>query len=414
MNPLRRLDRRWAALARALEKPWFVTPEWLRPVRAAFDAGDRAQLETLVFGWGSAVAAHAIERGVGIVEIRGPLVQGFWDDYGDIARAVEEHARDPRVHAILLDIDSPGGVACGELWELAAEIRGVRERKRVVALANEQATSAAYVIAGAAREVYAAGPIAVTGSLGAIHTHVERSGWLKREGYGVSEIASGKHKTDLSQNKPLNADGLATIERIVEAAAGQLFDAVALGRGLARESIRAQEAAIFVGADALEPGLIDGVRTRRDLIDELANDSAGSIARGAFTRAGVASGGRTGASAELLAPRPLPDPIAAARLAGAEAMHDRAHEINTLCTFAGCPELAGDFIQDAKMTPKAVSDLLVRRRADESEAAAPEIDGRHTGWPRSTSVASSFPRESDADAIYERWNADARGARVGG
>lgn len=434
-------DSRMSALGSDLELPWLAEKSWHAKLATAYLHRDRVRLEQLVFGWGSAVSECSVENGVGVISISGPMVEGrYWTDYTDVRTAVDEYARDRSVHAILLAIDSPGGQAVPALHELASRIREVRAEKPVIALANAQATSAAYVIASAASEVYAAGPSATIGSLGAVITHFEESGWLARVGIGITEIASGKHKTDLSPNKPLNADGRAFLERLVEVAFVELIASVTAGRSITEAEIREQEAAIYLGAEAVEAKLADGVRTRAEIIDDLVARRQRSI----FGSLGGPQGAAGAAAAATLATQPAaedtgmsqdqgtPSPAPSAPGAGAPAQAaaaptpaaapanvveldaaraeteriqlERAHEINSMCKLAGCPDRAGDFIADPKMTAKAVSDLLVREKAD---ASAREVDGHHAR-------AQGTQRQIDTQAIYKRWNADARGASLGG
>ena len=395
------IDRRHAELGRALERPWLVDPAWLRDVEAAFHRGDHRRIEALVFGWGSAVHGVSIEGDVGVIEIRGPLLQGsVWRDYSDIEAALAQHLAEPGVRSILLDIDSPGGDAVPELYELAAAIRAAGVTKPVTALANGQATSAAYVIASGASKVYAAGRSAVLGSLGAIILHREQSGWLKKQGLGVTEIASGKHKTDLSPNKPLNADGRATLQAIVNVAFDELIEAVTAGRSISAAEIRAQEAAIYLAEGAIAAKLADGIRSRVDLVGELAQSTQSA---GTGARAQASSGAKA---------KPAPaDVIQLARAEGLDAAQERIHQINTYCYMAGCPERAGKYMSDPEMSAEKVRNVLCQEFIyDVAEEqfeidAHPPVNGRF--HPERTHIS-----DAEVDAIYERWNADERGASL--
>jgi len=396
-----------------------LSPEWLRQLRDAFSIRDRATLQALRFGWLSAVQACDVEQGVGIIEIRGVLLEGSWiHDYTDIREAVDELAANPAVHSILLDIDSPGGDVHAEQFALADRIREVRAVKPVWAIANEQATSAAYVIAAQASKIFAANAnTAILGSLGVIATHTDWSKYDERVGITTTEVVTGRHKNELSPNRPLSKEGRATLERLVEGAFVELIAAVSAGRkGLTDEKIRAQEAAIYLGGEAQEQGLADGVALREELVERLVTKAQG---QGVIVPAATAATGTEREPAEQEATsmadptNPTPDtpatpgaqPAAAApggatvvdineaRQSGATAERARSTEIQDLCRLAGLPERAAEWVA------QGTSVVDVRRALLEARASAsgPEIDGHPP--------AGASARKIDTQAVYKSWNA---------
>jgi len=206
---------------------------------------------------------------VAVVPIRGSLFRGtFFDDYDEIGAEFQGAVEDPNVAAIVLDVDSPGGEVAGML-DLANTIHAARGSKPIIAVANDQATSAAYALASSADQVYVS-PTATVGSIGVVALHVDGSQANAKAGVQITEIASGSKKTALSPNQPLSKLGRSMLENAVNSAAGEFFDLVARNRGLDRETVEAQEAGIYFGADAVEAGLADGVRSRSQVIRELA------------------------------------------------------------------------------------------------------------------------------------------------
>ncbi len=407
---------------RLLDEPVVaLSPEWLRQVRDAFAIRDRAALQAIRFGWSSAVqACEVLEGGVGVIEIRGALLQGSWcKDYTDIRAAVDDLAANPAVHSIMLDIDSPGGDVHAEQFALADRIREVRAVKPVWAIANEQATSAAYVIAAQASKIFAAnGNTAILGSLGVIATHTDWSKYDERIGITTTEVVTGRHKNELSQNRPLSKDGRATLERLVEGAFVEVIDAISAGRkGLTDEKIRAQEAAIYLGGEAQEQGLVDGIALREELVERLVKKAQGS---GVFVPAATAtSGTRTEPAATEEASMADPtktmpaDPaqpgaqpaaaalggaqvvdINAARDGGINAERSRVTEIQDLCRLAGSPERAAGWIENGTSVAEVRRALLEAR----ASAAGDEIDGH-------APAVAAGGRKIDTSAIYAKWNA---------
>jgi capsid assembly protease len=404
---------RWRELREAratIGAPMAVEPQWLNEFVSVALSRDPTRLRALRFGWASAVQSCEVEQGVGIIAIRGVLLEGSWiRDYSDIAEAVNALAADASVHSILLDIDSPGGSVHGALFGLADRIREVRAEKPVWAIAEGQACSAAYVIAAQASKIYASNAnTSILGSLGVIAKHVDYSKWNEKQGFAITEIASGRHKTDLSEDKPLSKDGRATLERIVEGAFVELIDAVSAGRKvLTDEKIRAQEAAIYLGGEAQQNDLVDGIAARGDLVEKLVKKAQGQgvlILPGAAAPGSNADDGSAEEEATMAdptnqpgagAPAPTPDPAAAAAAAapapGAQVIDldaERARargegdaqraaltrDIGRLCNEGGVPNLTADLASEAGMTLDRARERIQAARV---AASGQEIRTQH-------------------------------------
>jgi ClpP class serine protease len=120
-------------------------------------------------------------------------------------RTVSEPLADSDVKAIVLDVDSPGGVISG-VAELAGELRGLRGgAKPIVAHADYLVASAAYWIASQADEIIAT-PSALVGSVGVYSMHVDQSGWLEQLGIKVTLVAEPAQKVEGNPFDPLGAD----------------------------------------------------------------------------------------------------------------------------------------------------------------------------------------------------------------
>ena len=91
-----------------------------------------------------------------------------------LTASIRRAIKDEDVSAIVLDIDSPGGVVPG-IPELAAEIRAAREKKPIVAVANSMAASAAYWLAASASEVVVT-PSGQVGSIGVFASKADSAG----------------------------------------------------------------------------------------------------------------------------------------------------------------------------------------------------------------------------------------------
>jgi signal peptide peptidase SppA len=212
--------------------------------------------------------------GIAVVPVHGSLVrrsmamdaQSGMTSYGDIASMLDEAARDPGVAGILLDIDSPGGEA-GGVFELSRKIRDINAIKPVWAVASDGAYSAAYAIASAASRVFVTETGGV-GSIGVIAMHVDQSARDAREGYRFTAISAGDLKNDLSPHEPINKAAMTRLQTEVDRLYGLFVDHVAAMRGLDVKAIRATEAGLFFGPDAVRSGLADALASPDQAVAE--------------------------------------------------------------------------------------------------------------------------------------------------
>ena len=180
----------------------------------------------------------------------------------ETGRELRTLAADESVGAIVLDMDTPGGMVEGTT-EFAAEVRRAREQKPVVAVANFVAASAGYWIAASATEVVAA-PSAKVGSIGVFALHDDRSKALEAEGVTRTVISAGKHKVEGNELGPLSDEARATAQALVDEAYGQFVADVATGRGVSVSAVRDGgfgEGRALSARKALEAGMVDRIET---------------------------------------------------------------------------------------------------------------------------------------------------------
>lgn len=191
----------------------------------------------------------------------------------DIRGMLRQAAADPQFSAIVLDIDSPGGGVAG-VTELAQEIRAARGAKRIVAVANTTAASAAYWLASQANQILVT-PSGQVGSIGVYAIHVDISRALDAEGVKVTIISAGDHKTDGNEFEPLTDDARTEMQKRVDSFDAQFVGDVAKGRGVPESKVRSDygQGAVLLAKDAVAAGLADGIGTLDDAL-RLANRPA--------------------------------------------------------------------------------------------------------------------------------------------
>ena len=271
---------------------------------------------------------------IAVVPVLGPLAKrgSFLDslfgfgNYEDVQARFDSALNDPSVDAILLEIDSPGGEAAGA-FDLADRIFAARGSKPVWAMANESAFSAAYAIGSAADKLFLTRTGGV-GSIGVLAAHVDQSGYDEKQGVKVTTIAAGARKNDFNAHEPLSEDAAGFLQAEVNRLYGLFVDTVARNKGMTPDAVRATEAGLFFGDDAVKAGLADGVGTFESTVQSLANTLTPKPRK----------------ETRMLDEKPPVD-LEAIRKEAAEALKTQHLEIIHACRLAGKPDKVADFIE---------------------------------------------------------------------
>ncbi|MDE5059975.1 S49 family peptidase [Wolbachia endosymbiont of Drosophila aff. chauvacae BK-2020] len=209
---------------------------------------------------------HAVRNSErGIIPIHGILTKKseVFDDvlgmtsYEKISEEIEEALIDKEVETIILDIDSPGGEVNG-LFDLSDFIYQARRKKRIVAIANDDAYSAAYAIASSAEKVLVTRTSGVR-SIGVIASHIDQSGFDEKQGIKYTTVFAGSRKNDLNPHEPITSESLESLKSEVNRLYGMLVELIARNRNLSVEAIKSTEAGLYFGEKAVEIGLADGI-----------------------------------------------------------------------------------------------------------------------------------------------------------
>lgn len=210
---------------------------------------------------------HVVD-GVAKIPVRGTVVHklGSVDPYSgmvgyDAVRLKLDAALvDPTVKAIWLDVDSNGGEVSG-CFTLADAIWNSSKRnggKRIWAMVNESAYSAAYALASQADRVIVPTTGGV-GSIGVILMHVSYEEFLKKEGIKVTFIYSGAHKKDGNAYEDIPEDVTARFQDLIDADRALFARLVARGRGMSIKAVLDTEAQTYHGHDSVASGLANVV-----------------------------------------------------------------------------------------------------------------------------------------------------------
>lgn len=328
------------ALELAASQPWLMLPDALDNLLTISDRmGDPLALATKRGERLEETRKVTLRGNVAVVPVIGPIFRYanlFTEISGatstqvlgsDIQRALD----DPKVKSIVLNIDSPGGVASG-INELAELIYQGRSRKRIVAYIGGIGASAAYWIASAAHEIII-DEASLAGSIGVVV-----------EAVIDDEKASGRTRYQIvSRNAPNKRPDLGTEEG--RAKLGETIDAlgeVFVGKVARNLNVTADKVpemgdhgGIRVGADAVKHGLAHRVGSLESLISELAKPAFNSLRTNTMTTVKTTADLRTALAAGTdpatieIAQADQPD-LSAIRTEAATAERERIKGINAL------------------------------------------------------------------------------------
>jgi len=243
------------------------------PVTVSFTFGaDPDRLEESVVaseGAGRDKVALIDVRGIIADAPRSGLLSSSASPVDQLTARLEKAKEDPRVKAVVLRLNSPGGTVAGSDVAYEEVRRFIEEsEKPVVASMGEMATSGAYYLALAADEIVAQ-PSTVTGSIGVIFPTVNVSEGLSRIGVKSRAVTSGPNKDLANPLEPVDETHYQILQGIVDAFYDDFRSLVVERREQLPEAHvdEATDGRVVTGTRAHELGLIDRLGGLRDAID---------------------------------------------------------------------------------------------------------------------------------------------------
>lgn len=176
--------------------------------------------------------------------------------YDEIQDAVEAALDDPKVKAVTLAINSPGGSVSG-IHAVSDAIDDLNDVKPVTAQVSGMAASAAYWIAAQAGAIYADRGSQV-GSIGVYAVVRDSSVAAAQAGIKVHVVSSAELKGSGVPGAPVTDAQLADVRRMISAMASDFIADVADGRGKSTaEILPSATGQLWMAAEAHARGLID-------------------------------------------------------------------------------------------------------------------------------------------------------------
>jgi len=203
--------------------------------------------------WGIKASIQSMEPAVGIIEIKGPIM-----DASETLDTINNYEKNNAVRAVIIRIDSPGG-KIGPSQEIYSRLLKLNRVKPVVTSMSSMAASGGYYIALASRCIYAL-PGTITGSIGVLIQFVDVSRGLNKLGINAETITGGKLKDAGSPFRPLTKSERTYFKAIIDDLHEQFMEVVSKRRKLPMKDVKnLADGRVFTGRQAKKLGLIDRI-----------------------------------------------------------------------------------------------------------------------------------------------------------
>lgn len=208
----------------------------------------------------------AVIRLSGVIGSMGPLRSGM--TLSGLAPQIERAFKIPRVKAVALAINSPGGSPVQSAL-ISQRIRDLSEEKQVpvIAFAEDVAASGGYWLACAGDEIFA-NESSIVGSIGVISAGFGFPELIKRFGVERRVHSAGERKAMLDPFREENPKDVARLKALHKDIHESFKDHVRTRRGVL---LKGSERSLFngdiwTGRQAVELGLIDGIGELRHVL----------------------------------------------------------------------------------------------------------------------------------------------------
>lgn len=218
---------------------------------------------------------------VALIPIKGIILSEKGSIFGQaiadsptIVRYIENADKNPKIKAIILEINSPGGSPVAT-EEIANALKKTNKTK--VAWIREIGTSGGYWIASSADTIVAS-RMSITGSIGVIASYVQFSGLLEDHNVTYERLVAGEYKDLGSPLKQLTMQERKLLQEQIDRLHTYFITTIAENRNLSEEKVRELATGMFyLGQEAKELGLIDiigGKEEAKEIIEKELNITA--------------------------------------------------------------------------------------------------------------------------------------------
>ena len=230
--------------------------------------------------YAKSISSKKSDNKIAVIYAEGNVVDGESEGFttavysDDIVAAFDKAAKDDKVKAIVLRVNSPGGSATAS-EAMTSAIMKAKAKKPVIVSMSDVAASAGYEISCNATKIVAQ-PTTATGSIGVFATVPEIGQFLSKHlGITSDTVMTNKNSTGIGILRPRSAAARATLQRNVEDFYVTFCQRVAKGRGMTVSAVDSiARGRVWTGLDALKIGLVDTLGGM-DLALKIAAEEAG-------------------------------------------------------------------------------------------------------------------------------------------
>jgi protease-4 len=188
---------------------------------------------------------------VGVVE-----VSGFISEAAFTVKGLEEYAEDDEIKAVVVRVETPGGVV-SPAQEIHDAVKRVAAIKPVICSFGPVAASGGYYLAAPATKIVS-NPGSITGSIGVILQFQQYTVLMDKLGLRFEAIKSGPFKDTGTPFRELKESERKVLQTVVDDIFDQFVTAISEGRGMEKERVlELADGRIYTGRQALEVGLVD-------------------------------------------------------------------------------------------------------------------------------------------------------------
>jgi protease IV len=184
-----------------------------------------------------------------------------------IIKALREAEKDPKVAAIVLRVDSPGGSAMASdlMWR---DITRIKAKKPIVASMGDIAASGGYYISMGCTKIFAE-PGTLTGSIGVVGGKLALKGLFDKVGLSTDSISRGKNNSWMSSDEPFSDSEREVLTRLMKDCYKQFTEKAAQGRNLPIGDMDSLAGGrLYSGRMAKQSKLVDELGTLDDAVAE--------------------------------------------------------------------------------------------------------------------------------------------------
>jgi protease-4 len=195
-------------------------------------------------------------------------IDGIISDNDDLNKLLADIEKNPRIKAVIVRLDSPGGTAVGG-EEIFLRLKKIAAKKPVVGVMRTLCASACYM-ASLGTDHTVARDSTLTGSIGVLLQGAELSKMAEKLGITPITIKSGRYKDVPSFTEPFSEDDRAVVQQLVTESYDHFVGMIVANRKMEESRVRElADGRVYTGSQAVKLQLVDGIGGQDEAIEWL-------------------------------------------------------------------------------------------------------------------------------------------------